>query len=240
MRLLRDGALHFCLNLSDEQISRFHTYYEALRQWSKRFNLTSILEYDDVQIKHFLDSLSVYVTFPKQQDFPYLLIDIGSGGGFPGLPLKIALPQLKVILLESNHKKAVFLKHVIQMLEMEDAEVLCARAEEVAHMADFREKFDLVVTRGLAKMATLCELTMPFCKKGGRLIAQKTMNIDSELDQASKAITLMGGDKAQIVPIVVPGIEEARSLVVIEKVSNTPSKFPRRNGMPKSNPILTV
>lgn len=232
MELLIAGACRLGLGLTHGQINNFQTYYEELADWNSRINLTTIIDYGDVQVKHFLDSLTIVLALPQPLPVELKLIDVGSGGGFPGLPLKIIFPQIELALLESTNKKADFLRHMVQRLELERVMVVAGRAEEAAHLPAYREQFDVAVARGLAEMAVLAELTLPFCRVGGRLIAQKKGAIRDELDKSLKAIELLGGRLSEMKAIDIPEFTDSRCLVIVEKVAATPPQYPRRPGIP--------
>ena len=237
MEYLANAASQLDLNLTPAQISAFQTYYEELVDWNSRINLTAITDYNDVQVKHVLDSLTIILALPKLISADFKIIDVGSGGGFPGLPLKIMFPQIQLVLLEATGKKAEFLRHIFQFLSLEGTSVISSRAEEVAHWPEYREQFDAAVTRGLAEMAVLAELTLPFCRVGGHLIAQKKGNIEQELDKSLKAIDILGGRLAEVKAIELAEFTDSRCLVVIEKVSPTPAPYPRRPGIPTKRPL---
>jgi 16S rRNA (guanine527-N7)-methyltransferase len=237
MEYLANAASQLGLNLTPAQINAFQTYYEELVDWNSHINLTAITANHDVQIKHFLDSMTVALTLPQTFPADFKLIDVGSGGGFPGLPLKIMFPQIKLVLLESTNKKADFLKHMVQTLELDGVDVVTGRAEEMARLSDYRELFDVAVARGLAEMAVLAELTLPFCRVGGHLIAQKKGGIEQELDKSLKAIDILGGRLAEVKAIELAEFTDSRCLVVIEKVSPTPAPYPRRPGIPAKRPL---
>jgi len=168
--------------LSEEQLDQFETYYRELADWNQRVNLTSIIEYEDVQVKHFLDSLTVCLTAREYLAGPVRVMDVGAGAGLPGLALKLAFPDLKIALVESAKKKAAFLHHIVETLGLEDVSVYTGRAEDLAREKDLRDAFDLVAVRALAKLPLLLELSLPFCKTGGRLVALKHGGDGRELD----------------------------------------------------------
>jgi 16S rRNA (guanine527-N7)-methyltransferase len=237
MQYLKEGALKLGIDLNLRQLEQFSFYYNELIEWNKKVNLTSITDPQDAQIKHFLDSLSLYPAL-KQPIDGCSFIDIGSGGGFPGLPLKISLPIIKMVLVEATNKKAAFLRHVIQQLGLENVEVLCQRAETAAHDAQYRQRFDYVLCRAVASLATLAELALPFCTTGGRFIALKKGDIAAEIEKAAKAINTMGGGQPEIMKVELEELPNERYLIIIEKVSPTPDKYPRRPGMPTTRPIV--
>lgn len=232
---LVDHAREFGLTLTIDQIDAFDLYYRELIDWNARINLTSIVERDQVAVKHFLDSLSLApVLRPLAPTIR--LIDIGTGAGFPGIPLKIALPDLRLTLLETTGKKVEFLQHVITQLQLHNATAIQARAEDLAHKADHREQYDVAVARAVANLATLTEYALPFIRVGGLFIAQKGVDVDDEIKQAKRALKELGGCVREIVPVQLPGLEP-RHLIVIEKISATPAKYPRRAGIPARKPL---
>ncbi len=235
MEKLIGGAKKLGLELTPGQLEQFSIYYQELIDWNQRMNLTKITGYEEVQIKHFLDSLTVTLAL-KQEGFR--LIDVGTGAGLPGIPLKILLPNIRLVLLEATAKKATFLHHLTGKLGLDDVEIVVGRAEEVAHQSQYREKFDIVLSRGVAPLPTLVELTLPFCAIGGSFIAQKKGAIDAETSQATRAISLLGGNLRERKRIELEEFADERWLVIIDKVSPTPEQYPRRPGMPAKRPIL--
>jgi len=231
------GAKKLGINLNSSQLAQFAVYYSELAEWNKRVNLTSITGIEGVYVKHFLDSLTVFLGLGEEPVNPRL-IDIGAGAGFPGLPLKIALPRVELTLIEATARKSDFLEHIIDKLGLNSASVVSGRAEDIAHQQDFRERFDYAVSRGVAGMATLAELTLPFCAIGGRLIAQKKGGITAEVKAAATAIRLMGGDTPQIKRVELEALSDERYLVIVDKIEPTPEKYPRRPGMPAKRPIM--
>ena len=207
--------------------------------WNQRINLTSITGYEEVQIKHFCDSLTVTLALnPSVPSNHPRMLDVGSGAGFPGIPLKILLPDIRLVLLESTAKKTVFLHHLKEKLGLDNVEIVTGRAEEAAHMEQYRERFDAVLSRGVAPLPTLVELTLPFCTIGGCFIAQKKGGIASETSQANKAIGTMGGSLREVKKIELEEFPDERYLIIIDKVSPTPTQYPRRPGMPAKRPIV--
>jgi 16S rRNA (guanine527-N7)-methyltransferase len=239
MEKLKAGAKRLGLELNPAQLEQFASYYRELVDWNRRVNLTAITDYEDVQLKHFLDSLTVTLVWPPKIDNTDLrLIDVGTGAGLPGIPLKITFPSIKLTLLEATAKKADFLRHVTRKLGLENVKVVVGRAEEVAHQAQYREQFDLVLSRAVAALPTLVELTLPFCAIGGSFIAQKMGAIGEEVGRASRAIELLGGKLREVKKINLPDFADERYLVIIDKVSPTPAKYPRRPGIPAKRPII--
>jgi len=233
------GAKKLGLVLTQHQIEQFRLFYQELIDWNRRFNLTAITDYEEVQIKHFLDSLTVILALePPEIGQAQNIIDVGTGAGLPGVPLKIICPETKLVLLEATAKKTAFLHHLTRRLGLEDIDVIAGRAEEIAHDIKCREKFDLVLSRGVAGLPTLIELTLPFCAVGGLFIAQRKGDIESELSPAGKAISTLGGSLKELKRITMEEFSDNRCLVVIEKTSPTPDKYPRRPGMPSKKPLL--
>ena len=224
--------------LSPKQLEQFSVYYRELTDWNQRINLTGITGYEDVQIKHFCDSLTVILALkPSEPGNHIRMLDVGSGAGFPGIPLKILLPGIRLVLLESTNKKTVFLHHLKEKLGMEDVEIVTSRAEEAAHLEQYREKFDVVLARAVAPLSALVELTLPFCSIGGCFIAQKKGALEIEISQAAKAIGTMGGSLREVKRIELEEFPDERYLIIIDKVSLTPALYPRRPGMPAKKPI---
>ncbi|MHC1578822.1 MAG: 16S rRNA (guanine(527)-N(7))-methyltransferase RsmG [Dehalococcoidia bacterium] len=234
-----EGASKLGIKLSSRQIKKFELYYQDLIEWNKKINLTAITDCSSVQIKHFLDSLTVTLALPaKELERPdYNIADVGTGAGFPGVPLKILFTQPKLLLIEPTTKKTAFLHHVIRKLELENVEVLNTRAEDAAHLALYREQFALVLSRAVALLPTLLELTLPFCRVGGRFIAQKKGEFDQEIARAKAAIAVLGGKLVQIEKIGLDEFDDTRYLVIIDKIYPTPDKYPRRPGLPRRRPI---
>jgi 16S rRNA (guanine527-N7)-methyltransferase len=238
MEKLTSGANKLGLHLTPHQLEQFQVYYQELIDWNRRVNLTHITDYDEVQIKHFLDSLTLVLTLKKplgQEDFR--LIDIGTGAGIPGIPLKILLPGIKLVLLDATAKKATFLYHIRDKLELDDVDIVVGRAEEVAHKTQYRENFDLVLSRAVAPLPALVELALPFCVLGGSFIAQKKGDISPEISQAAKVISLLGGNLREVRKIELAEFTDERRLIIIDKVSSTPPQYPRSPGIPAKRPL---
>ncbi len=239
MEKLIAGARRLGLSLNSRQLEQFNIYYQELVDWNKRVNLTRITSYDEVQIKHFLDSLTVTLVFKLPLAGASLsLIDVGTGAGLPGIPLKILFPNMKLVLLEATAKKAAFLHHVTSQLGLDDIEIVVGRAERVAHETQYRERFDVVLSRGVAALSSLVELTLPFCIVGGSFIAQKKGEIEPEISQAARAIELLGGKLRGVKKIDLEEFTDERHLIIIDKVSLTPKLYPRRPGMPAKRPLI--
>jgi len=251
MPLLLQGAQALGLSLSPRQLEQFETYYSELTVWNQRINLTAISGHQEVQRRHFVDSLSCLLAFfhdgesgaipdrlPLQRDDrPLRLLDVGSGAGFPGVPLKIMRPDLRVTLLEATGKKVSFLKQLVDMLELEGIDVLKGRAEELGHDPVHREAYDLVVARAVAHMRVLCEYGLPFLRLGGRMVAQKGEGAPAEAAEAAQALAVLGGRLVSCKALHLPGIAGERYLVAIEKVAHVPDGYPRRPGIPSKRPL---
>lgn len=246
MNLLRDVIADWGIELTPAQLEKFQLYYERLADWNQRINLTAISDYEDVQIKHFADSLAVLLaigasdsaeTRVSKAGAQTSFIDIGTGAGFPGLPLKIARPAWQVVLVESTRKKIEFLEYMIDELGLAEVEAVWARAEEVGQDQTYRGQFDLAVARAVADMAVLVEYALPLLHAGGWFIAQKGTDPTDELQAAEKAIETLGGVHRDTIPYRLPAFDEPLHLIVIEKVTPTPKKYPRRPGMPEKRPI---
>jgi 16S rRNA (guanine527-N7)-methyltransferase len=241
---LADGARELEVPLTGDQLGAFRIYYETLVAWNERMNLTRITDYEAVQVKHFLDSLSCVPVITDaatvlnwSTDASLRAIDMGTGAGFPGVPLKIALPTLSLTLLEATGKKAEFLRFLVERLKLSEVVVANARAEDAGQELTYREQYDLALARAVAGMATLAELTLPLVRVGGLVIAQKGEDPAAEVEAAQTAIVTLGGQVQNIVPVSVPGLAEARHLVVLQKVSSAPGRYPRRSGMPAKRPL---
>lgn len=223
------------ITLSDVQKKQFNLYYELLVEWNKVMNLTGITEYEEVNEKHFVDSLSIVKAIDLNK--VNSVIDIGTGAGFPGIPLKIAFPHLEVVLLDSLNKRIKFLDNVIDKLSLSNIKTIHGRAEDFAKQMEYREKFDLCVSRAVANLATLSEYCVPYIKIDGKFIPYKSGEIDEELDNARKAVHVLGAKINETVKFHLPGTEIGRSFIIIEKKQSTSKKYPRKAGLPSKEPI---
>lgn len=222
-------------DLTQSQVRAFQLYSTTLLEWNQKINLTAITDREQIETKHFLDSLSV---IPILREFEAKeLIDIGTGAGFPGIPIKILLPDLNVTLVESIGKKVDFCREVITRLDLHGIQAVLGRAEEIGQDRGYREKFDVGIARAVAQLDTLAEYLLPLIHLGGRMLAQKGHTGPEEVQKAEHSIRVLGGKVNKLVPVTLPGICEDRFIIIIDKVSATPEKFPRRVGIPAKRRI---
>ncbi|MBN1855995.1 MAG: 16S rRNA (guanine(527)-N(7))-methyltransferase RsmG [Dehalococcoidia bacterium] len=240
MQHLAEGAALMGYALSSAQLQQFEEFRTELQRGNESMNLTSIKQPADVEKLHFLDSLTVLLALdlPQNEDNSPLILDVGSGAGFPGIPLKIVLPKARIRMLEATGKKVSFMRQVITTMGLPNIEVLQGRAEELAHTPTLRESFPFVVSRAVAPLATLVELCLPFCSVGGTFIAMKKGDMDAELKAAAHAIRVLGGEPLSRMAVPSKLFEDNRILVTIEKRIATPRSYPRRPGVPSHNPLL--
>ena len=223
------------ISLDKRQMCQFLQYYELLVEWNSFMNLTAITDYDEVIKKHFVDSLSLVKAIDLTKEIK--VIDIGTGAGFPGIPLKIAFPNLKITLLDSLNKRIKFLNEVIDKLELKDISAIHGRAEDYAKDKNYRQSYDLCVSRAVANLSTLSEYCLPYVKTGGKFISYKSEKITDEMNAAKNAIKILGGNVSGQVEFVLPDSDIYRNLFIIDKIKDTPIKYPRKAGTPSKEPL---
>lgn len=232
---LINGCDSLGITLTNEQIKQFLEYYELLIEWNSFMNLTAITEFDEVVTKHFVDSVSLVKALDLSKEMS--VIDVGTGAGFPGIPLKIVFPKLKITLLDSLNKRVKFLNEIIEKLNLQNISAIHGRAEDAAKSKDLRENFDLCVSRAVANLSTLSEYCLPFVKIGGRFVSYKSEKIAEEMKTGEKAVSILGGQYAGQVEFTLPDSDMYRNLFIIEKRKETPKKFPRKAGLPSKEPL---
>lgn len=233
--LFYDSIKELGLSLGNHQIAQFMEYYELLTEWNGFMNLTAITAFDEVCTKHFIDSISLCKVLDYTKDLS--VIDVGTGAGFPGIPLKIAFPNLKITLLDSLGKRVKFLNEVIGRLGLEDIEAIHGRAEDFAKPDRLREKYDLCVSRAVANLSTLSEYCLPYVKINGFFISYKSEKITDEMQAAQHAIALLGGSIYDQKEFILPNSDIYRNLFQIKKIKATPKKYPRKAGLPSKEPL---
>lgn len=234
-KLVQDAQALFNVHLTGRQVIALTTYEHELIEWNQKFNLTAIRDVAGIRTKHFLDSFSCVLAWKTNP--PANLIDIGTGAGFPGLPLKIIYPNTKVTLVESVGKKAMFCQHVVSLLGLEGVNVINSRAEDLGQMREHREQYDWGIARAVANLRVLAEYLLPLVQVGGRMLAQKGESGPAEVHTAETAIKLLGGELRQLISVTLPGVVEERHLVVVDKVATTPPGYPRKPGVPTKKPL---
>ena len=235
MEQLKRKSEQLEVELSEKQLEQFKTYYEMLIEKNKVMNLTAITEKDEVIDKHFIDSISLNKAVDTTK--PLKILDLGTGAGFPGIPLKIAYPNLTITLLDSLNKRIKFLQEVIEELGLQEIEGIHGRAEDFAKQQGYREQYDLCVSRAVANLATLSEYCLPYVKEGGCFISYKSGAVEEEVNQSKEAITELGGRIKEVIAFTLPKTDIERTFVVIEKVKKTPKKYPRKAGLPSKEPL---
>lgn len=233
--LLESKVKDLSLVLNEKQKRQFEDYYRILVEWNNVMNLTAITEYEEVIEKHFIDSLSIVnvIDFCKI----YNVIDIGTGAGFPGIPLKIAFPKIQITLLDSLNKRVNFLNEVIEHLSLTDIHAVHGRAEDYAKQKEYREQYDLCVSRAVANLSTLSEYCLPYVKIHGFFIPYKSGDIDVELQKSERAVNILGGSVNEVIRFQLPGTDINRSFVKIRKIKSTAKKYPRKAGLPSKEPL---
>lgn len=232
---MENGLESLGIHLTDKQLNQFLIFYEKLIEKNKVVNLTAITEFSEVVEKHFLDSLSLIKVVNLKN--PLKILDLGTGAGFPGIPLKIAFPELEIVLMDSLNKRVLFLQEVISDLNLHKISALHGRAEEIARKIEYREQFDICVSRAVANLSSLSEYCIPFVRQGGRFISYKSGEIEEEVLQAKKAVHLLGGKILEVEKFQLPGTDIWRSFVCVEKLRKTPKTYPRKAGTPTKDPL---
>jgi len=223
------------ITLTEQQLTQFETYYETLVEWNQRMNLTAITDKEDVYLKHFFDSITAgfYFDFTK----PINLCDVGAGAGFPSIPLKIVFPEIQVTIVDSLNKRISFLNHLANVLNLDSVQFIHDRAETFGSNPKFREGFDVVTARAVARMPVLSELCLPLVKVGGHFLALKAVHAEEELAASQKAITTLGGKMEQQFTFTLPFEDSERTIIIVKKEKQTPKKYPRKPGTPAKSPL---
>lgn len=233
--LLESKAKELSLTFSERQLKQFEDYYRILIEWNHVMNLTAITEYEEAVEKHFIDSLSIINAVDFSEIFN--IIDIGTGAGFPGIPLKIAFPDINITLLDSLNKRVKFLNEVIEQLGLNNINAIHGRAEDYAKQKEYREQYDLCVSRAVANLSTLSEYCLPYVKINGLFIPYKSGDIDVELEKSEHAVSILGGVVSDVIRFQLPGTDIGRSFVKIKKIKSTGKKYPRKAGLPSKEPL---
>lgn len=221
------------INFSVEQLDKFYKYMQLLIEWNEKMNLTAITEPEEIILKHFIDSLTIL----KDINDNSKVVDVGTGAGFPGIPLSIMKQDIKITLVDSLNKRLIFLKEVVEQLKLENIEIIHARAEEFGQNKEYREKFDIATSRAVANLSTLSEYLIPLVKVNGKCICMKASEAEEEIEQAKKAINVLGGTINKIDKFNLPKSDIGRTIIIINKEKNTPNKYPRKAGTPSKEPI---
>ena len=236
--ILIDGAQKMGIDLHKEQIKKFSRYLELLVQWNQKINLTSLKTPQEIIIKHFLDSISCIKIINKYIRIEGIhIIDVGTGAGFPGIPIKIVCPSISLSLLEARKKKTIFLEKITKEINFQKVEILNGRAETFGKCPDYRQKYDIVLSRALAFLSTLSEYCLPLVRVGGLFVAQKGRSYKEEIDKALKAVQFLGGELIGVESVRIPFINQERHLLIIKKIKDTPSEYPRKEGIPQKRPL---
>jgi len=236
--ILIDGAQRLGINLNEEQIKKFSRYLELLVQWNQKINLTSLKIPQKIIIKHFLDSISCIKVINKYIDTERInIIDIGTGAGFPGIPIKIICTSIRLSLLEARKKKTIFLEKVTEEMNFQQVKILNGRAETFGKSIDHREKYDIAVSRAVARLNVLSEYCLPLVRVGGLFIAQKGRSYKQETEKSLKTVRVLGGELIGVENVRIPFINQERYLLAIKKIKDTPSKYPRKEGLPQKRPL---
>ena len=236
--ILINGAQKMGINLHEEQIKKFSRYLELLVQWNQKINLTSLKTPQEIIIKHFLDSISCIKIINKYIRIKGTnIIDVGTGAGFPGIPIKIACPSINLSLLEARKKKTIFLEKIIKEINFQKVKILNGRAEALGKCPDYRQKYDIVLSRAVALLSALSEYCLPLVRVGGLFVAQKGRSYREEIDKALKAVQFLGGELIGVESVRIPFINQERHLLIIKKIKDTPSEYPRKEGIPQKRPL---
>ncbi|MCS7010085.1 MAG: 16S rRNA (guanine(527)-N(7))-methyltransferase RsmG [Anaerolineales bacterium] len=233
--LVQQARQLFNIHLTGRQVTALLTYERELIAWNEKFNLTAIRQPEEIRLKHFLDSFSCVLAWRERP--PTSLVDVGTGAGFPGLPLKILYPSMRLTLIESIGKKANFCRHLVDVLKLENVEVIHARAEEVGQDLRHREMYEWAVARAVANLPVLVEYLLPLVRVGGVMLSQKGASGPEEAHRAERAIRILGGNLRKLIPVTLPGIAEDRYLILVDKIAATPKMYPRRPGEPAKKPL---
>ena len=234
-KLIRDAQALFNVHITGRQVISLIAYEKELIEWNQKFNLTAIRDVESIRVKHFLDSFSCVLAW--QGTPPHNLIDVGTGAGFPGIVLKILYPNMKLTLVESVGKKAMFCQHIVSVLGLEQVNVIQARAEDLGQKPNHREKYDWAVARAVANLSVLSEYLLPLVERNGMMLAQKGESGPAEAQSAEQALKILGGKLKQLIPVNLPGVADDRYLVVVDKVAATPHNYPRKPGIPAKTPL---
>ena len=232
---LQQAANDYGLVLSEQQLGQFTKYYELLVEWNQKINLTAITEPGEAAVKHMIDSLSAWNPELFAEDAS--LVDVGTGAGFPGIPLRIMHPGLRLTLLDSLNKRVRYLQTVVDALGLTGVRCVHARAEEAARQKEYREQFDIAVSRAVARLPVLAEYCLPFVKKGGVFAALKGMQYEQEVAEAMPALGMLGGRLQQVQPVRLPGLDDVRAVIYVKKTAATAAAYPRKAGTPEKNPL---
>lgn len=231
---LKTNLQNINVNIEDSQAEKFYKYMQLLLDWNEKMNLTAITEPQDIIVKHFVDSLTIEKYISKDAK----IIDIGTGAGFPGVPLSIARSDIQVTLMDSLNKRITFLDEVVKENNLKNVDTVHSRAEELARNKDFREQFDVVTSRAVASLNVLLEYMLPFTKVGGYCICMKGSNIEEELNNSKRALELLNGKIEKIETLELPGTDYGRNIIIIKKINNISNKYPRKPGTPAKEPIV--
>ena len=232
-KLFDEYAKSMNMTIDEDKIKKFYLYMQLLIEWNEKINLTAIVEPKEVILKHFIDSLTINKYLKENAT----LADVGTGAGFPGIPLKILRPDIKVTLVDSLNKRINFLNEVIEKLNLEDIVTVHSRIEDFGKNKSYREKFDYVTARAVANLAVLSEYLIPIAKIGGKCVCMKGINVEEEIESGKKAINVLGGKIEKVDEFVLPDSDISRNVIVLSKVKNTPVRFPRKAGMPSKEPL---